>query len=116
MCHRLKRIYILINGEHGVKDVDAAMLEALNTQCEASLQTNRPITMQAIITKSDSIMADAPNKLQQIRQALFEAAPLCLPPIVSAALKQYFHGKDEIRRSIVEACGLGHIVSTIKSS
>ncbi|EKM50079.1 uncharacterized protein PHACADRAFT_264598 [Phanerochaete carnosa HHB-10118-sp] len=112
----LKRIYILINGEHGAKDVDASMLENLNNQCMMSLQAGRPITMQAIITKTDNIRGDARSHVQQIRQAIFEAAPLCLPPVITAATKNQFWGRDEVRRSISEACALGCITGKVTHS
>ncbi|GJE93244.1 P-loop containing nucleoside triphosphate hydrolase protein [Phanerochaete sordida] len=115
ITHReeLKRIYILINGEHGVKDVDIGMLQMLNSICETSLQSNRPITLQAIVTKTDTIRSNAPTNIQQLKQAVFEAAPLCLPPIVTAATKGRFFGKDDVRWNMIEACGLGRIASNV---
>ena len=110
---RLKRIYVLLNGEHGVKDVDASMLQMLNSICETSMQSNRPITLQAIITKTDTIRSDAPAHIEQLKQGVFEAAPLCLPPIVTAATKGRFFGRDDVRWNMIEACGLGRIASNV---
>lgn len=92
------------------------MLENLNHQCETSLQGDRPITMQAIITKTDNIKGDATSHVQRIKQAIFEAAPLCLPPILTAATKSQFWGRDEVRRSVSEACALGRIASKVTRS
>ena len=86
------------------------MLEDLNQKCEASLQTDRPITLQAVLTKADILMKSAKNPrndISKMQQEIFEAAPLCLPPILTASSKVLQLGWSEVRQSIVDACGVG---------
>ena len=109
---RLKRIYLLINSAHGVKEVDSVMLETLNRLCEESMQTDRPITLQAILTKADTLSTSSKG-IPQLQREIFEAAPLCLPAIVTSASKTVELGVDETRRSILEACGLGRVDSKV---
>ncbi len=63
-------------------------------------------TLQAIITKADLV---SPHNLdaaiEGIKRAIFKVAPTCLPPIVTASLKSNGLGVNDVRRSIVEACG-----------
>ena len=59
---------------------------------------------EAIITKAD--LVSHPNQhaaIQGISNAIFENAPTCLPPIVTASNGL---GINDLRRSIVEACHL----------
>ncbi|KIP07459.1 hypothetical protein PHLGIDRAFT_71062 [Phlebiopsis gigantea 11061_1 CR5-6] len=109
---KLKRIYILINSSHGVKEVDWVMLETLNRLCEESMQTERPITLQAILTKADTISTSSKG-IPQLQQEIFEAAPLCLPAVVTSVSKKMELGVGETRRSILEACGLGRVDSKV---
>lgn len=110
---RLKRIYLLINASHGVKESDAAMLGHLNQHCEQSLADGRHITLQAIFTKCDLLDRRAQEKLQRMQQEIFEAAPLCLPGIITAASNAQV-GIDKVRQSIVDACGLGRVAAVIQ--
>jgi GTP-binding protein len=64
-------------------------------------------TLQAIITKADLVpLVNVNPVISSIRQSIFDNAPTCLPPIVTASLKSTGLGIDDVRRSIVEACGL----------
>ncbi|KAI0091578.1 P-loop containing nucleoside triphosphate hydrolase protein, partial [Irpex rosettiformis] len=109
----LKRIYLLINASHGLKESDAMMLSHLNQQCESSLAHNRHITLQAIFTKCDLLRGDAQKQLQRMQQEIFEAAPLCLPGIATATSSVQI-GVDKVQQSIVEACGLGRVSTVIR--
>lgn len=82
------------------------MLQNLDQQCQSS--GGLKFTLQAIITKADSLLkTKAPaGAIERIQEDIFEAAPTCLPAIVTAALKQPHVGIEEVRRSITEACGL----------
>jgi GTP-binding protein len=104
---RLKRIFVLINTEHGLKEIDAMMLESLNHTCEASLPTDRPITLQAVLTKADLVKSGSRMQIQKLQSEIFEAAPLCLPAILTASSKHIQVGIEEVRRSITDGCGLG---------
>ncbi|CCM02610.1 uncharacterized protein FIBRA_04713 [Fibroporia radiculosa] len=102
----LKRVFILFNAKHGLSDIDRAMLQSLDEQCQSSAGTK--FTLQAVITKADSLLQsrNAGNTVQDLQKAIFEAAPTCLPAIVTTALKHPHFGIEEVRRSIADACGL----------
>ncbi|OSX64099.1 hypothetical protein POSPLADRAFT_1054715 [Postia placenta MAD-698-R-SB12] len=102
----LRRVFVCVNGTHGLNDHDRAMLQQLDAQCQASGGTRW--TLQAIITKADAL-ARAKNGrglVAQIQHAVFEAAPTCLPAIVTAAAREPHFGIDEVRNSVAEACAL----------
>jgi GTP-binding protein len=82
------------------------MLRTLNERCLAT--SSVAFTLQAVITKADAIPPeDIEQVIPKIRRQIFEAAPTCLPPIITSALMRPQFGIEETRRSIVEACGLG---------
>lgn len=85
---------------------DRQMLESLNKLCDKSALTDRPITFQAIFTKGDRIKIDYQRIMLTIEREIFEVAPLCLPPIVTACPKHVDVNVERVRHSIVEACGL----------
>ncbi|KZS94441.1 P-loop containing nucleoside triphosphate hydrolase protein [Sistotremastrum niveocremeum HHB9708] len=99
----LRRIYLLINGSHGVKPTDRTMLEMLGQKQQASAGSG--FTIQAVITKIDGMFGDkSSERLQKLRQDIFEAAPTCLPPILTSTKLKI--GIDELRRSMTEAAGI----------
>jgi GTP-binding protein len=98
----LRRIYILFNAKHGISQVDEAMLESLDARCQAS-----HLTLQAVITKADAIpRGRAVNAILKMRAKVLQAAPTCLPAIVTSANMKPPFGIEEVRKSIAEACGL----------
>jgi GTP-binding protein len=77
------------------------MLESLNERCKGSL------SLQAIITKVDAIpSADVSKVIAKMRTQITEAAPMCLPAILTSANMRPSFGIEEVRKSIVEACDL----------
>ena len=103
---RLKRIYILFSAKHGLNAFDRQMLSHLSQKLVAQRGT-QPYTLQAIITKADLVPVDnLPATIALIQKAIWESAPLCLPPIVtSTALSPPFQ-IDRVRKNIADACGL----------
>jgi GTP-binding protein len=96
-------VYILLNAKHGTSEADRMMLRQLDEKVQSGVAR---WTLQAIITKADlvsSVNLDAAVK--GIQQTIFENAPTCLPPIVTAS-GGIALGADDVRRSMVEACGL----------
>jgi GTP-binding protein len=64
-------------------------------------------TLQAVITKIDGVpLNDVQKTIRKMREDIFQAAPTCLPPIVTTALKYPYLGVDALQISILEACGL----------
>jgi GTP-binding protein len=83
------------------------MLQSLNAQCLASAGSR--FTLQAIITKADAISSEEVSEvIPKMRKQIFEAAPVCLPPIITSAFMKPQFGIEETRKSIMEACGLGN--------
>jgi len=80
------------------------------THLSSSLLTPTGIqrfTLQSIITKADCIPSDkVEDVIRRIRQEIWEAAPLCLSPIVTSAGMRPPFGIEEVRRNVVEACGM----------
>lgn len=105
---RLRRVYILFNAKHGINSFDSSMLRTLNEQCQAFSAAK--FTLQAVITKADAVPVEqVATVIPKMRQQIFEAAPFCLPPIITSATMQPRFGIDEMRKSIVEASGIGRI-------
>lgn len=72
-----------------------------------SARGTQPFTLQSVITKADCIPTDKiASVITKMRKDIWEAAPMCLPPIVTSAEMSPPFGIDEIRRNIAEACGL----------
>jgi GTP-binding protein len=84
------------------------MLRSLNKQCQAI--SDAQFTLQAVITKADTIPpGQVATAIPKMRKKIFEIAPFCLPPIITSANMQPRFGVDEMRTSIIEACGIGRI-------
>ena len=102
---RLRRIYILFSAPHGLRPTDAAMLAELDTQVQQSGGTK--FTLQAIITKADQLGDSGREQVDQMKKAIFQAAPTCLPPIITACPpKGSNFGIELVRKSITDSCGL----------
>ena len=110
---RLARVYILFNGKHGIKEYDRLMLESLEQKCQAQEGHTR-WTLQAIITKVDSIDGDVRRQINEMQREIFEAAPTCLPGILTASSKRATLGIDDVRNSIIDACALGRVQSVVR--
>lgn len=98
-------MYVLLNAKHGTSEADRLMLQHLDKKVQSG---ERRWTLQAIITKADLVSShNLDAAIEGIKQTIFENAPTCLPPIVTASLKSNGGlGLNDVRRSIVEACGL----------
>lgn len=97
-------MYILLNAKHGASEADRLMLQNLDKKVQAG---ESRWTLQAIITKTDLVPCHSlETTIKGIKQVIFENAPTCLPPIVTSSLKSNGLGVSDVRRSIVEACGL----------
>ncbi|KAL4257637.1 P-loop containing nucleoside triphosphate hydrolase [Pleurotus pulmonarius] len=75
----LRRIYILFNAKHGLKETDKDTLDD----------------------------DDITRAISTIRSEIFEAAPTCLPPIITSCVMRPVFGIEEARKNIEEVCGLG---------
>ncbi|KAH9849865.1 P-loop containing nucleoside triphosphate hydrolase protein [Lenzites betulinus] len=101
----LRRVYILFHAKHGLNEVDRIMLSSLDQQCQAS--AGLKFTVQGIITKVDALRDNELEKaIKTIQKDIFDTAPTCLPPIITSALEHPHYGVEQVRQSILEACGL----------
>ncbi|KAJ7114083.1 P-loop containing nucleoside triphosphate hydrolase protein [Mycena epipterygia] len=104
---QLRRIYILFNGKHLLNPADLEML-ALLSDTLFTQEGSQPYTLQSIITKADCIPNQSLGQvIPKIQKQIWEAAPLCLPPIITSAVMNPMFGIDAVRANIAEACGLG---------
>jgi GTP-binding protein len=101
----LKRVYILFNAKHGLNKFDTQMLSHLSDNMLTDRGTQR-FTLQAVITKVDILpINDTRAAIEKMRSEIFEAAPLCLPPLITSAEMNPPFGLDALRGSIANACG-----------
>ena len=103
---RLKRLYILFNMKHGLNEYDKQMLAHL-ARLLLNDRGEQRFTLQAVITKADSFPAvDLNATLAKIKSDIWDAAPLCLPPIVTSAHMNPPFGIDALRQNIASVCNL----------
>ena len=103
--HSLRRVYVLLNAKHGVTETDTAMLRSLSAQSLAS--SGLDFTLQTVITKADELPADgAGDVIPTMQRKIFDAAPACLPAIITSALMKPPFGIEDVRKSMADACGL----------
>ena len=97
-------MYILLSAKHGVNEADKLMLQDLDEK----IQSGSKWTLQAIITKADLVPLGKDTSISSIKRTIFEHAPTCLPPIVTASLKSTSTalGVNDLRMSVMEACAL----------
>lgn len=100
---RLRRIFILFNGGHGLNKIDAMILHSLDERVQAS--AGLQFTLQAVITKTDTVPDNKfSSSIAQMRKDIAEAAPTCLDPIITSTAKYPYIGIDAVRNAIMEAC------------
>lgn len=56
---------------------------------------------------------DVRASIRKIQRDIFETASLCLPAIVTASSKTMQVGIDDVRRNMVDACGLLRVQGTV---
>jgi hypothetical protein len=101
---RLRRVYILFNARHALNEFDVQMLSHLSNTL-ISARGTQPFTLQSVITKSDCIpLPQVSQVIEGLRKGIWEAAPLCLPPIITSAAMSPPFGIEEVRQNIAEAC------------
>lgn len=64
-------------------------------------------TLQAVITKADTLDVDELRPaLESIRKQIWQAAPLCLLPIITSAIMSPPFGIDKLRQNVIDACAI----------
>ncbi|KIY44989.1 P-loop containing nucleoside triphosphate hydrolase protein [Fistulina hepatica ATCC 64428] len=102
---QLRCIYILFNAKNGLNEFDKMMLQKLSQLSSAS-DGPRLFALQSIITKADCLPSGREQDVVDlIRYDIQEAAPTCLPPIITSALMKPAFGIQDVRASIQRHCG-----------
>lgn len=115
----LRRIFILVNASHGLKESDKLMLQDLHSlalSSTAALSSRVfPFSFQIVLTKVDEIIKrkDASSGvLHSIQSEVHRLAPTCMPDMILTSTKMAAPGSDsklginELRECIVEAGSL----------
>ena len=92
----LKRVYLLIDGRHGLKKVDAEALDALDLAA---------VSYQIVLTKADKLK---PAELEKVVAATIKAIakrPAAFPRVLATSSAKG-GGLPELRAEIVEAAAL----------
>lgn len=101
---RLARVYILINGPHGVTKMDNPILETLQSVWEDRNRQGMQFTLQAVLTKCDQMPKSlGTDHIHKIERDIRELAPACLlvPPILTSARIPEI-GVENLRDSMVD--------------
>ncbi|KAJ7590517.1 P-loop containing nucleoside triphosphate hydrolase protein [Mycena floridula] len=103
----LRAVYILFQINHDFSEADVQMLSYLSSVMLTPEGRQRFI-LQAIMTQTDTFRY--PGKLQArgmyMREELKKLAPLCRPPLFTAAKQKTANGSEAVRGNILQACGL----------
>ena len=63
----------------------------------------QPFTLQAVITKADTVpVTELQDALAKIKEDIWKAAPLCLPPLVTSAAMVPPFGIQTLRENIAD--------------
>ncbi len=91
----LKRVYLLIDSRHGLKDVDKEALDALDTAA---------VSYQIVLTKADKIK---PHEAEAVRVATLKAIakrPAAFPAVIVTSAEKG-GGMPELRAEIMRTTG-----------
>jgi GTP-binding protein len=92
----LKRVYLLIDARHGLKDVDAEALDALDLAA---------VSYQVVLTKADKLKpAEAAATVERTARAIAKR-PAAFPRVLATSAEQGA-GLPVLRAEIAAACGV----------
>ncbi|TFK68746.1 P-loop containing nucleoside triphosphate hydrolase protein [Pluteus cervinus] len=101
---QLRRVYILFNAKNMMNAADTQMLQHLSSFL-ISDRGQQPFTLQSVITKADTVPPEKVDEvISSMRKQIWEAAPLCLPPVITSAAMSPPFGIDKIRQNIADVC------------
>lgn len=90
----LKRVYVLIDSRHGVKENDSAMMKMLDETA---------VSYQVVLTKTDKISATALAKVKQETQEKIKKHGAAFP-ILGITSSEKRQGIEELRLEIAKLC------------
>ncbi|CAK02158.1 ribosome biogenesis GTP-binding protein YihA/YsxC [Bartonella tribocorum] len=88
----LKRVYLLIDSRHGIKNNDEDVLALLDKAA---------VSYQIVLTKSDKIKSNALEKLIMITQTKLLKHPAAYPEILATSSEKAY-GLEELRAAILQ--------------
>ena len=89
----LKRVFVLIDSRHGIKDVDKEILDMLDTAA---------MSYRIVLTKTDKIKASELEKIRSETQAAMTKRAAAFPEMsITSAEKK--GGIDDLRTAVLEA-------------
>ncbi|MFI3242193.1 MAG: ribosome biogenesis GTP-binding protein YihA/YsxC [Alphaproteobacteria bacterium] len=86
----LKRVFLLIDSRHGIKDVDIEIMKILDTSA---------VTYQIILTKIDKINREEQNKILEKTATEIKKHAAAFPVVMSTSSEKRY-GLDEVRQEI----------------
>lgn len=89
----LKRVYLLIDARHGLKEIDREVMELLDTAA---------VSYQIVLTKADKIKPPAAARLLEETQNEIRKHPAAYPEVVATSSEKGT-GLDELRAAILHA-------------
>ncbi len=93
----LKRVYLLIDSRHGLKDVDKEALDALDTAA---------VSYQIILTKADKLKKGEAEAVQAATLKGVSKRPAAFPAVIVTSAEKGV-GMPELRAEIMRTTGVG---------
>ncbi len=93
----LKRVYLLIDARHGIKPIDAEVMDILDKVA---------VSYQIVLTKGDKIKAPALERLKGDTFEMIKRRAAAFPEVIATSAEKGF-GIDDLRNAIGVAAG-GH--------
>lgn len=91
----LKRVYLLIDARHGVKEIDAEVMDLLDAAA---------VSYQIVLTKADKIRPPALAKLVGETQSRIAKRPAAFPELIATSAEKAV-GINDLRAAILRAVG-----------
>lgn len=89
----LKRVYLLIDSRHGIKQIDEEVMDLLDTAA---------VSYQVVLTKADKIKPPAVAKLMEETRLKVVKRPAAFPEIIATSAEKGT-GTEELRAAILHA-------------
>jgi GTP-binding protein len=87
----LARVYVLIDGRHGIKDVDEAVLKTLDRAA---------VSYQIVLTKADQVKAQAMADMREATLAALKKHPAAYPDVIATSSRTG-DGMPELRAAVI---------------
>ena len=93
----LRRVFVLIDARHGLKENDRAVLDLLDKAA---------VSYQLVLTKADKVKVPALAKVKAATEAAIAKRPAAFPEVLATSSEKGV-GVDELKAAVAFACGLG---------